>query len=426
MQNGVLGQPVTKRSRGRPPKNGPDQERAILEEASRTLNLMGASGLALGELGERLGLSRNSLYHYCRDAADLAYQCFLKSCRETSSHISAARTAAGGSPEKLGVFLSLTLGQVGAGLAALNDVEWLPEPQRQEVRVLEAANVDALSVLILEGVEAGQFRACDPQLVARSLLGMVSWASTSGAWLRQDRNAAELARLAHATTDLALNGLAAPGQRADYVALDFAKLTQKATNPFNAHEAAAAKADHLLAVASRLFNRMGVDGVRLDDIAAQVGVTKGAIYQHFTDKADIVAKSYERAFALYERIMAFSLENGATGLSKAINVIYLNVEAQAGSIAPLSPQPGLPQVLEPLRAQLQSRALALRQQSTSTLRQGVADGSCRPHDCSVIAEVSAGLFLWLPRWLPPEVNDPKALAREIAELATWGLRTRTD
>lgn len=45
--------------------------------------------------------------------------------------------------------------------------------------------------------------------------------------------------------------------------------------------------DRLLASASRVFAQRGYDGATLDEVAADAGLTKGAIYWHFAGKSDL-------------------------------------------------------------------------------------------------------------------------------------------
>ena len=98
---------------------------------------------------------------------------------------------------------------------------------------------------------------------------------------------------------------------------------------------AAAWPAELIAAASRLFNQRGIDGASLDDIGAEVGATKGAVYHYFDDKADLVTRCYRRAFELYDLIMDTAVEQGRDGFDKALIALHLNVQAQAGPASPL-------------------------------------------------------------------------------------------
>jgi TetR/AcrR family acrAB operon transcriptional repressor len=60
-------------------------------------------------------------------------------------------------------------------------------------------------------------------------------------------------------------------------------------------EEAQATRSHLLDTAERLFEQRGVSGTSLHEIAKAAGLTRGAIYWHFTDKADLFNAMMERA-----------------------------------------------------------------------------------------------------------------------------------
>jgi TetR/AcrR family transcriptional regulator, acrAB operon repressor len=60
-------------------------------------------------------------------------------------------------------------------------------------------------------------------------------------------------------------------------------------------EEAQATRSLLLDTAERLFEQRGVSGTSLHEIAKAAGLTRGAIYWHFTDKADLFNAMMERA-----------------------------------------------------------------------------------------------------------------------------------
>jgi TetR/AcrR family acrAB operon transcriptional repressor len=59
-------------------------------------------------------------------------------------------------------------------------------------------------------------------------------------------------------------------------------------------EDAQATRNHLLDVAEHVFLAQGVAGTSLNDIAVAAGTTRGAIYWHFRDKADLFNAMMER------------------------------------------------------------------------------------------------------------------------------------
>jgi TetR/AcrR family transcriptional regulator, transcriptional repressor for nem operon len=52
----------------------------------------------------------------------------------------------------------------------------------------------------------------------------------------------------------------------------------------------------IVRVARRLFNRFGFDGVSVEQIMAEAGLTHGGFYRHFASKADLYAEALECFF----------------------------------------------------------------------------------------------------------------------------------
>jgi TetR/AcrR family acrAB operon transcriptional repressor len=64
--------------------------------------------------------------------------------------------------------------------------------------------------------------------------------------------------------------------------------------PRRTKEEAQVTRSRILDAAERVFERHGVSGTSLNDIAGAAGVTRGAIYWHFRDKADLFNAMMER------------------------------------------------------------------------------------------------------------------------------------
>src|SRR5579859_5874064 len=52
----------------------------------------------------------------------------------------------------------------------------------------------------------------------------------------------------------------------------------------------------ILEAATRVFSRMGLDQARMDDIVAESGLSKGALYWYFKSKDDIIAAILDSLF----------------------------------------------------------------------------------------------------------------------------------
>lgn len=57
----------------------------------------------------------------------------------------------------------------------------------------------------------------------------------------------------------------------------------------------AAKRDRIVEAAMRAFAEHGYQGARVEDIAGELGIAKGSVFQHFGSKAGLFLAAYERA-----------------------------------------------------------------------------------------------------------------------------------
>jgi AcrR family transcriptional regulator len=408
--------------RGRPPKRGLKRE-ALLEEAAATFNARGIAATSLAEIAERLGLSRATIYYYVNDRAELVFQCYQRACELTAEDLAAASEAETGFARTL-AFITRALTPDRAPTAMLSEINYLSPAHAQIVRTANDRNVAALIGFVEAGVADGSIRACDAEVAAQTVIGMLAWGRLSPQWVRNGGRAFR-ARFLTAVIDLLSDGLTTnPSGRFDGP-IDADQFLPGRFNAFDRREASEMKVEQLLAAASRLFNRDGIEATSMDEITASLGATKGVLYHYLRDKTDLVARCYERGFDLYERFAETARTHGGDGLERALIGTHINVQAQAGPLTPLMPQAGLEALPDPPRKALVARARRLNSLFANLLRQAMADGSCRTCDTAMIALIGAGGFAWLPKWLPPDdPRGPKRLADEVSDIFFRGLKAR--
>ncbi|PZM11498.1 TetR family transcriptional regulator [Rhizobium tubonense] len=75
-------------------------------------------------------------------------------------------------------------------------------------------------------------------------------------------------------------------------------------------EDAAKTREEVLSAAAEVFYEHGVSGSSLDKIAKRAGVTRGAIYWHFKDKAEVLTALHREIKLPQEAIISDALEHG--------------------------------------------------------------------------------------------------------------------
>ncbi len=353
---------------------------AVVDEATIEFNRAGVAGASLTTIARQLGLTRAGLYNYCADRQDLVFQCYQRACALTLEDLRRAYQAPADGLDRLGVFLKQSVDILHRPVAVLSELAFLSDKQQVSIRQARAENVTLLKLLLTEGQKDGSIRSCDLDVVCQAIFGILSWVPLSRLWnKRPDGTIA--GRMAAAIPSMVMEGVVPQGGLLPDAHKRIADVIEK-VNRSEKEE----RLEALARVGSMLFNRRGIDGVSLDDIA-------------------LVA------------------EAGSTGLESTMVAIELDVEAQLTDIHPLWLTTGLGMFRPKIQEKLAARSTRLATRSIELARRGVTDGSLRPFDLEPVKLAAPGSFTYLSAWLP-QGNDQWAarVAREISRFLLLGLR----
>ena len=79
-----------------------------------------------------------------------------------------------------------------------------------------------------------------------------------------------------------------------------------------------AKRAQIVEVAIRHFAERGYSAARVEDIAAQLGIAKGSVFQHFKSKDGLFFEAYKKAVQSFPRYMQAPLEEQERGFFEAL------------------------------------------------------------------------------------------------------------
>lgn len=179
----------------------------------------------------------------------------------------------------------------------------------------------------------------------------------------------------------------------------------------------------LLDAAVAVFNESGYDATSVAALATRLGLSKAALYHHFSSKEEILDTALGEALDGLEGVLADTRavvpgERLAAVLQGAVRVLAAH----------------LPSVTLLLRvrgnSEVERRALERRrafdQEVTGIVRAAQEDGAVRPDvDASVATRLLFGMVNSLVEWYRPGgAEDADALARDVLTVALDGLRTR--
>ncbi len=396
---------------------------ALLDAAAQEFNARGIAGASIGRIAKAMGLTRAAVYYYVKDRDDLAAQGYRRSCEIMAADLDLAAKAGSGLERTL-AYLRAALDPQRVPSAVLGELDYFEGRTREAIVQAHELNVQRLRGFLRQGIEDGSIRPCDDETVAQTLVGTVAWIPLSVDWV-EGTDETFRARTVEALIDLIVNGYSKDTTYAFVPPVAIESFFPAPVNAFDRSAASGAKIEQLLQTASQLFNRRGIDGTSLDDITAELGATKGALYHYLDNKTDLVVRCHRRASVLYKAFADTAEKFGRTGLESGLIGLYLNVQAQASGLSPLIQLAGSGALPPAIRSEIRRRSRVLQKRFEAFGRRGLEDGSVRVPDIDAVAQLGAGAFEWLPKWF--RTGDPRArekLAQEIVALFVRGLRVR--
>jgi AcrR family transcriptional regulator len=417
-----MGQPRRQKNRPTGPP-APSRLDQILDEAAKSLNSRGVSFTTLGEIADRRGVSRPALYYYVKDLEDLVFQTYRRSCEIILLHLGLAIEMGGTATSVIAHFLDLALAEEAPQIAALGEIGILQSTARQTVLSLYEGAVARLAAVIDTGIARGEVRPCDAGVAARTLISIVFWLPVAPRWAAAIQPMPR-ARLTDVAKDLLLHGWSRDPRAAPEVeAIDLAPLSTAAFSVFDRQSIVEEKRRRILATASRLFNRKGVDATSLEEIAADVGATKRALYSHVGDKQALLAACYRRSYEIFLHLLKSSNERDTsclhrlTAYHEAASIVQLRDDIQ-----PLRPTVGYESLTQLARSEVDELSTRLIGEFSTLFAGGIKEGSLRDVDLEAMMLILPGASSWLVTGVVlVDADGQRHIAREISNLFTIGL-----
>jgi AcrR family transcriptional regulator len=280
-------------------------------------------------------------------------------------------------------------------MTIFSDVRALSDEHRAPVAEAYRALFDKVQALF---AAPGYFHLDRLARAARAhmLLEQLYWSS---AWLSR-YDVEDFPRLRARMFDILCKGLAAPGR-------SFAP-TPLAIAPRQGDAAS----ETFLRVATPLINERSYRGASVSAITARLNLTKGSFYHHMEAKDDIVVACFDRTFEVIRATQEAALTDTPDqwqALSSSVAALVSRQAEPDGLLLRFSALQALP---EAMRASAVWRADRVSQRFASMIADGAADGSIRPVDPFLAAQMvsaavnaAADLIAWTEGLTPELVTD---------------------
>lgn len=352
---------------------------AIVEAAIPLLNAKGVRGATLPLVAARLGLAPRAVGYYFRRKEELAAACFHLSILRLEAIFDEAL----GLPGPREALAALVDGFFRFRLAVVRgeepEIAWF-----EEMRTIQDPAVGEAFVGMFRKVRGLFARPGIPGLErieqnarTHQLLSQLFWAVL---WLPRYDNEDYL-RMGRRLADILLEGLAAGGHRFE---------PRPLTVGGEAEEPAAVSRHAFLKAATGLINENGYLGASVSKISARLNVTKGAFYYHNDAKNDLVEQCFEETWAAIRAVQTAAMAQATDGLTSLASQAAHLVEGQVSGEGILLRTSALAAVPEEMRFRLLAGFDRATFHFASVVSDGVADGSVRPVDVPLAAQMIAG------------------------------------
>jgi AcrR family transcriptional regulator len=180
---------MTERSERRPGQSRRRDPRAARAELRRTeifrslglvLQERGIAGISMGEIAQRLGMTKGSLYYYFKDKDDLLYQCHMRAMEVSLRALDDERLGTLPPETRLREVLVAHIRGITEevyGAVVLTDLESLSPRRRRRYIAKRDAFERGVREIIEEGIRRGVFRKVDVKIAGFAILGAINWIS---------------------------------------------------------------------------------------------------------------------------------------------------------------------------------------------------------------------------------------------------------
>ena len=368
----------------------------ILEAAATLFNAKGLGGTTLADVAQAVGLTTTSVTYYYRRKEDLAAACLMHAIGVMSAMIERAFAEKTIPAERLTRFLELyfvRLADVAEGRtpAGINfwDLRALTGPQAEPTVAAFVALFRQFRELFRDKAGPAFTRA---EQNARAHLVFSCVISSKGWSTRYET--ADYPRAAARMAAVLIGGIAAPGQIWAPPQLDLTTLRS---------DGGEISREAFLRAGIELVNEFGYRGASVDRISARLDVTKGSFYHHNDTKDDLVTACFAHTFSVIRRAHRLAAPAATNGWARLCIIVAALLRYQLSNDGPLLRFSALAAAVETLRPGLLSEMARLSEKTAGLLADGIADGSVRPIDAVIAAELVNGMInaaAELAKWSP--------------------------
>lgn len=163
-----------------------------------------------------------------------------------------------------------------------------------------------------------------------------------------------------------------------------------------------AKRMAVLRTAARSFNAKGFPATSLDDVAAELQVTKPTIYHYFSNKDEILFECVRQGLEGIRSAAAEVQKCGSNGRDRLESLMLEYALTMTRDFGICVTRTTDNELGEASRAKFRALKREIDEILRAVIEEGMRDGSLAPGDARVVGFTIAGALNWIARWYRPE------------------------
>lgn len=366
---------------------------AIRAAAAQRFSTQGVRGTRLEDIAADLGLTKTSIAYYYPSKDSLAEAVFLTAAEFLEEAVTRAEEADAPADLRILVLFQAYSDQLTEALegqrshpAQLQELDTLPEDMHARIVKRLSAAVGRVNAMVQEWLDQSDQSLGRSEPVTFCLFALLDWLKVSA----NEHSPADFTKSAAVLLDILRGGLAQRGTLTGRVTPKF-DTRDELPQIFDREARNQIKREAFLKAGIRYFNMYGFEGVALADIAASLGVTRGAFYYHIPDKESFLEQCLDHSLDAVEATLGAAEENRA-GLDFLRQALFDLIYMQASGVTPII-RPGLMSALPPARQnRYRGRLRNISRRLGDAHDAAIADGTAREHDTATVEAILASVM----------------------------------
>lgn len=171
--------------------------------------------------------------------------------------------------------------------------------------------------------------------------------------------------------------------------------------------------DSILRASAEVFRRRGYNRATIEEIAAELFLTKAGVYHYFSSKQEILDGLCDRAMTAAEEAVERAVQAEAEPLPRVRRMLedYTAAVMQEPAFTVLMRH--LDEVSETSLADLQQRRKIIESKLRKTIEEGIKSGVFDTADTGVAVFGMLGAINWMYAWFQPDGRLPPEEVRDI-------------